>query len=257
MILVKIGGSLLTNKSGRGPPRYRAATAQRLLQELHDVVRRSREKVILVHGAGSFGHPLALRHRVGHRRIMPGEFPAVVGGLRAAVDALQRRFVATARRVGLDAVAAPAGLLAFDTPRGLHFDDALLQALLERGRVPVTGGDVILHERLGARILSGDELMYRLARTFRPRRVVWATNVPGVELAGHLVLELPPRGLAAALHRVAPGPDATGGMRGKLEWCQRLSEFGVPSLLIDGRSPDRFRRALQGETALGTLVRVA
>ena len=58
MILVKLGGSVITDKG-----RYRTFdpdTAGRLAEE----IASAGQEVMLVHGAGSFGHMLAKEHRL-------------------------------------------------------------------------------------------------------------------------------------------------------------------------------------------------
>lgn len=53
MIIVKLGGSVITDKAEYR--RFRADTVARLASE----IASSGERVIVVHGAGSFGHILA------------------------------------------------------------------------------------------------------------------------------------------------------------------------------------------------------
>ena len=58
MMIVKLGGSVITRKD-----RYRSfrrAVTRRLAREIAD----SGEQVVLVHGAGSFGHLVASRHNL-------------------------------------------------------------------------------------------------------------------------------------------------------------------------------------------------
>ncbi|HNX48306.1 MAG TPA: kinase, partial [Methanomassiliicoccales archaeon] len=58
MILVKLGGSVITDKG-----RYRTfdpETTDRLAEE----IARTGQDVMVVHGAGSFGHMLAKEHRL-------------------------------------------------------------------------------------------------------------------------------------------------------------------------------------------------
>ena len=56
MILIKFGGSVITDKS-----RYRTFNAD-VVRRLCKEIRDSGERVIVVHGAGSFGHVLAKEH---------------------------------------------------------------------------------------------------------------------------------------------------------------------------------------------------
>src|SRR5437016_5486713 len=58
MLLVKLGGSVLTEKARLRTPRR--AAIRRLAAELASV----RQPLLIVHGAGSYGHILASRHRL-------------------------------------------------------------------------------------------------------------------------------------------------------------------------------------------------
>ena len=61
MLLVKLGGSVLTDKARLR--RARPAAIARLAKELAGAP----ESLLVVHGAGSFGHILARRHRLDDR----------------------------------------------------------------------------------------------------------------------------------------------------------------------------------------------
>src|SRR5438132_395502 len=58
MLLVKLGGSVVTEKAHLRTPR--PAAIHRLARELASV----RQPLLVVHGAGSYGHILASRHRL-------------------------------------------------------------------------------------------------------------------------------------------------------------------------------------------------
>src|SRR5438046_10254420 len=58
MLLVKLGGSVLTEKARLRTPRR--AAIRRLAAELASV----RQPLVIVRGAGSYGHILASRHRL-------------------------------------------------------------------------------------------------------------------------------------------------------------------------------------------------
>ncbi len=64
MYLVKLGGSVLTNKetfrNQKGKKVFYRDRTARLLSELGPIG----EEFILVHGAGSFGHPLAKKYKL-------------------------------------------------------------------------------------------------------------------------------------------------------------------------------------------------
>ncbi len=59
IIILKLGGSLLTDKNK--PFSIREDIAKDSIQQIVD----AEEKLILIHGGGSFGHPLAKKYNIG------------------------------------------------------------------------------------------------------------------------------------------------------------------------------------------------
>ncbi|MHB8562233.1 MAG: amino acid kinase family protein, partial [Thermoplasmataceae archaeon] len=56
MIIIKLGGSVITDKS-----RYRTFRRE-ITKKIIDVISEFEEELILVHGGGSFGHIMAKRY---------------------------------------------------------------------------------------------------------------------------------------------------------------------------------------------------
>jgi len=58
IILLKLGGSLLTDKNK--PFSIREDVVRSVIQQIID----ANKKIILIHGGGSFGHPLAKKYNI-------------------------------------------------------------------------------------------------------------------------------------------------------------------------------------------------
>lgn len=247
MILVKLGGSLLTNKGGRGAPRFRAAVARRLAKELAGV-----RPLVVAIGAGSWGHPLALRHRIGHVRLAGRRLQAAVTETQASVATLRAKVAAALRHAGLPVVEIPASSVAVTRRGATAFDAAMFRFYCDRGLVPLTGGDVILDDRMGARVISGDEILSILAKELRATRVVFASDVEGVLRGGKRVGRL--TAWQARGFQTKKTGDATGGMGGKLAEAAAIAGAGVPVLVTNGRVPGRLRDACRGKSAAATVI---
>lgn len=246
MIIVKWGGSVITNKGSEGPAEVRRTLVRRLAAELAAIARSA--PVVLILGAGSFGHPAALAHGIGRRRLTGRRLREAVVAVQSSVSLLRRAVTLELQEAGVAAVEVPGAALA---KRG-GVDVSPLVAWASAGLVPVTCGDVVPDPGKGIRILSGDEILELAARATRASRAVFVTDVPGVR---------GPRGIVERIPRSRPLPplaasmkgDATGGMAGKLAAAHRTARAGVPVLIV-GSAPGNLRRAARGGRAGGTLV---
>lgn len=246
MILIKWGGSVLSNKHGAGPPEVRRQVVARLAAELRSVARR--HDVILVLGAGSFGHPAALEAGVGRRRLTGAARERATVAVQASLCLLRRAVVNELWNAGVAAVEVPGAALA----RGGRIDARPLAEWARAGLVPVTGGDLIPDARLGLRILSGDEIVAAAARAGGARRAVFVTDVEGVRGPRGLLKRVRSQDLAR-LPWTHDAGDATGSMQAKVAAALRIAAAGVPVWIVSA-APGRLTRAALGRPVVGTRV---
>ncbi|MEE1157487.1 MAG: isopentenyl phosphate kinase, partial [Methanobrevibacter sp.] len=64
MIILKIGGSILTNKDAP-ESEVDSVSLKRIASEIKRSLDNSSKELVIVHGAGSFGHPPAKKYRIG------------------------------------------------------------------------------------------------------------------------------------------------------------------------------------------------
>lgn len=202
--VLKIGGSVITDK-GEG--------AFEILKEdaIKDVCRaisENRENLILVHGAGSFGHPHVKRY---------GLNPLGAAKVHLACLRLSEKFCSFLTEYGVAAL--PVHPMNFYTRTSslsaLKCDlDYILNAL-ERGFLPVLHGDVIFGSDI--EVLSGDEIVVNLAEKLKASRIGFATDVDGVVMDGKVVKKFRAEELAKIKQEGSKKVDVTGGMLNKLE----------------------------------------
>lgn len=231
--VLKIGGSVLTDKSGE----------ETLSEDFDGAIRAVADadidNLILVHGAGSFGHPHAARNELsdGGRDGAHETHAAVARLNRRVVDALNER--------GVDAL--PVHPLSCAWRDGaLGFETLPAQTLREEGYLPVLHGDVIADAGSGVSVLSGDEIAVELADR-RGVEVGMCTSAGGVlDEEGNRLEHV--SSVEEITELGDEGTDVTGGIRGKVE-----SLLSLPS---GGRvfGADELEEYLDGE-AVGTLVR--
>ena len=59
LILMKLGGSVITNKKSQTPKCRREN-----ITRIAEIISKSNKKIIIVHGAGSYAHPLAKKYKI-------------------------------------------------------------------------------------------------------------------------------------------------------------------------------------------------
>lgn len=222
-VLLKLGGSVVTDKRNDGVVDHAA------IGEIADVLGASEFSGVIVHGAGSCGHPEAQRY--GLARGADCTNRAGIPVTHEAVASLNRAVVAALCGAGIDAVGVhPLAACTADDGRIASFEEEPLRLLLGIGCVPVLHGDVVMDRRRGACIVSGDQLVAYLAPRLGLSRIGLVTNVPGVLDAGGAVVTRISRADAKAIAIGASSTtDVTGGMGGKIAELLRLADDGIAS----------------------------
>ena len=245
-ILLKLGGSVITDKNADCVINYDQIS--RIASVISQV---SLGGIIIIHGAGSCGHPEAKRYRLDEGAVA-GETDGIYITHRA-VSRLNDAVVATFRKGGI----AAAGIHPFHTAvadrgRLLSFECRHLEKMLMLRMVPVIHGDVVMDLSHGACIVSGDQLVRYLAVALDIQRVGLATDVPGV-LDGGQVMPVITRNMAPALQiGSSMHTDVTGGMRGKMNELLSLAEAGIGSEIFH---VSRIGDFLAGTGTGGTIVK--
>src|SRR5258708_189642 len=174
--VVKLGGAVITRK--RGVAAVRAKILTRLAHEL----AAADGPLIVLHGAGSYGHPAAKRFGLDRPPAGPArERTRGAAIVRAEVRILHRRVLQAVVDAGLAPWSIDGSAVVRQRAAVVEaFDPVPFERALAAGFVPVSFGDVALDEAWGVSIVSADALARELARTLRPRRVVFVSDVPGV-----------------------------------------------------------------------------
>lgn len=243
-MITKLGGSVITDKSK--PFSYRPDVVSALSEE----IASSDQKVVVVHGGGSFGHVVAKQHGINSEA---GVAPAPgVAQTRGAMYELNRLISKTMMEFKL----SPYPFSPFDavSRAGGASVAAWLRGLLKEGLTPVTFGDVGLAPG-GFKVISGDVIVQELAKMLEPERCVFALDVDGVYEGNTRVII--PELTASKIRRmrVQSGDDATGGMKLKLDVAARIAARGSKVCFVSGYRRNEFSKALRGLDFYGTVVR--
>lgn len=245
-LLIKVGGSVLTEKSRQG-----AADSRAIEAIAGDIAAFADTPLCLVHGAGSFGHPEA--HRFGLALGADRGNREGIALTHHAVSRLNQMMVTALRDAGADAIGIHplAGSWA-RAGRLVSLETRPLQHLMDLGIIPVLHGDVVMDEAQGACIISGDQIVRYLGEHLHFTRIGLATDVPGVlSCEGRVVGEI--RGEPGEEIRAGTSghTDVTGGMKGKITELLELASHGIPSEIFHAsRLPDFLHGRPHGGTRI-------
>ena len=257
MIVLKLGGSVITDKE-------RPMTADRIAigRLAEEVALSGVRELIIVHGGGSFGHPLAEKFKIAEGF---KEEPQLLGFSKThrAMMELNGMIVNALLEQGVPALPLPpSSFIITHDGRIKALNLEVLRSSLERGFVPVLYGDAVLDDVRGFTILSGDQLSARLALELGASRLIFGVDVDGV-YTSNPKLDLEARLLEVLrleemedVARVggATSTDVTGGMLRKIREALPVVEAGIPVVILNAGRPHNIFKALRGERVIGTVL---
>lgn len=245
VIVLKLGGSIITEKDS-----YRKIN-ERTVGKLCDLLSHNKEKMVLIHGAGSFGHILALRHGLERPGLSKGKEDSI-SRVMSDVLALDSAIVDKLNEKGVRAIAVPPHAIY----HGKRPDFKIAETLLDNGFVPVLYGDIIVHGGK-YRIISGDEIALDLSRRFKPRSVVFITDVDGLYDSDPKIndkAKFIPKIRAREIEVIDTKRDATGSMAGKMERIKKIVLYTGRVIIINGNRPSRLGNFLKGKETKSTVI---
>jgi isopentenyl phosphate kinase len=222
-VLLKLGGSVITDKKTDC-----AINHDQLSRIASEISCSCTGDIVIIHGAGSCGHPEAKRYRLDSGAVA-GQTDGIYITHRA-VSRLNDAVVEALRQSGVAAVGVhPFHTAVADNGRLVAFEHRHLEKMFRLKMVPVIHGDVVMDLSQGACIVSGDQLVQYLAVALNINRVGLATDVPGVLDGGHVVPEISRKKASSLQIGNSMYTDVTGGMRGKINELLGLAGAGIGS----------------------------
>ena len=258
MIFLKLGGSLITDKTGIEAfrPKVMAAIAAEIRQALDE----KPIKLLLGHGSGSFGHVHAAKYgtRSGVNSAEQWMGFAQVSAAASRINALVRDGLLSAE-IPVLSLTSHSSAVCDD---GLIVDHNLdnIERAFSANLIPLIMGDVAFDTVRGGTIISTEEIMSHLALTLQPQWLLLAGETEGVlDLKGNVIPKLTRDNLAeyrAALGG-SHGTDVTGGMLAKvLSMLELVAAHPQMKIRIfTGKTAGNVRQALTApDEPLGTVI---
>lgn len=245
MILIKLGGSIITNKEKPLSPRRK--TIENLVKSL----KRIDEPMIIVHGGGSFGHYWSVKYDM-HTKPRKYNIKGVSIVKNSMIDLNKIILDAMIKSKLNPYCLPPTDFMKGDKPISAKVKE--IEKISKSGLIPVTFGDALWYGQNKTYILSGDKIMTHLSRILKPRLCIFALNEDG------LYSDLKTKKLIRELKGESPKisenkMDVTGGMTRKVEEASKISKMGLNVFFVNGNKPDRIVKAVKNRKYEGTLFK--
>jgi len=245
MILIKLGGSIITNKER--PLSARRKTIENILKQ----IKKINEPKIIVHGGGSYGHYWSVKYDM-HTK--PAKYDARgVTIVKNSMIELNKIILDTAVKNRINAYCLPPTDF-MNGNKSIKNKILTMNDISKSGLIPITFGDALWFGQKKSYILSGDVIMTTIAKVLKPRLSVFVLNVDGVYSnlkTKKLIYDFKKEKPTISINKM----DVTGGMTRKIAEAVKISRSGLNVFFTNGNKPQRITDAVTGKKFEGTLFR--
>ena len=258
-IILKLGGSVITKKN-KNLFELRGELLKLLCKEIKYAVDEKEIQVVIVHGAGPFGHIPAKEYKLTEG----GKTSWKVHGMALThqnMEKLNSEVIETLIEAGLDAITIqPSAITTLKNGEIVDFPVGNIKHMLNLGLTPVLYGDVSIDLETDLNILSGDKIVPYLAEKLEAQKVVVVTSFNGIfdkhpnDADAKKIDVIDGSMIDKLSSRDTEGTDVTGGIHGKVGELLELAKHGITSEII-GCEKDYLKRTLMGEQGIGTHVK--
>jgi len=255
-VIIKLGGSVITDKKLAFRANYRSM--HRIAKEL----ARVRHRLILLNGAGSFGHIPVKRSELdeGFSREKIRSFART----KLQLLRLQEMLVSVLCSHGIPVVPfTPSSFMIARSGRLCRAELAPIHEFLELGLVPLLGGDLVPDLDRGWRVVSADQMAAWIAPRVGASTIIYGTDVDGLYSSDPKVctdavlLETVTCREIRSIAGSTSGsrmPDVTAGMQGKLFEAEHAAKKGVEVVIMNLRRPENLHPILEGRHGRWTRI---
>ena len=262
IIILKIGGGLITDKN------IEFSIRESILDAIILDIIKSGKQLILVHGGGSFGHPLAKKFSIqsGYNDEIQDQ---LIGLIKTNSAMLKLNNIIVDKFINLNFQVFPfhpSSMFFLKNTNNLLFSGInSIRKALSLGITPILYGDTIFTNEKGFEILSGDRIILELCKCFNDSidKVIFSMEQDG--LIGWITNKKDglPKILenidcdqldSVCLDDLGNKIDVTGGIHGKLNNIKSIAKMGININLINGLKPNLLYYSLTGTDIQGTKI---
>ena len=255
IVLLKLGGSLLTDKDK--PYSIREDVVKSAIQQIID----ANKKLILIHGGGSFGHPLAKEYSISAG--INSSIPHQILGLtktHQSMNNFNSYLIDLFLEKNYPALSIQASSIFIKDSLKISTQSIdIIETALDLNILPILYGDIILDKQGSFSIISGDQIIFELCenlKKYQISKVIFVMETDGIyindedskqkniSLATKLYLrDLENLNLADLGQKI----DVTGGIQGKINSIKEICKYNIPVQLLNGLKEGYIFKSLKNE----------
>ena len=245
MILLKLGGSIITNKEKSLTPR------KKIVEKIARELKKIKEPIAIVHGGGSFGHYWSVKYDM-HTEPRKYDMHGVTIVKNSMID-LNKIILDSFVKNKLNPYSLPpTDFMSGNKPISKKIKE--IEEIAKSGLIPITYGDALWYGNKKTYILSGDKIMTHLSKILKPKLSIFALNEDGLYSdlkTKKMIYELKGKSPEISENKM----DVTGGMARKVEEATKIAKMGVTVFFVNGNKPERIVKAVKNRRYEGTLFK--
>ncbi len=250
--MLKLGGSLLTDKNQ--PFSIRENVVKSAIQQIIE----AKEKLILIHGGGSFGHPLAKEYSIskGLNPSIPNQILGLVK-THQSMNKFNSYLINLFLEKNYPALSIQASSIFIKESHNISTQSIdMIETALDLNILPILYGDIILDKQGSFSIISGDQIIFELCenlKKYNVSKVIFTMETDGLYINDKfnkesLATECYSDELESLeLANLGQKIDVTGGIKGKLNFIKQICKYNIPVQLINGLKEGYIYKSLKNQ----------
>jgi isopentenyl phosphate kinase len=261
--IIKLGGSVISDKNK--PFSFNYDVVYKLIEE----IKKSNAYCIIIHGGGSFGHPVAKKFD-----IVNGINPEIENQILGFAEThkvmieLNLKIAEVFSKQQIPAISLQSSAIFYLNPDLEFYGLKRIENLLNLGVIPMLYGDIILDSTNNFTILSGDKIIYSICNSIKKakettisvKKVIFLTDQDGIFTMDNESEKILVENLSAdeipnlQLSKFDSKIDVTRSIKGKLEEIGQICKLGIKVQLVNGFKENYLTKSLKDEKIPSTTI---
>lgn len=259
LIVLKIGGSVCTDKQNNNLE-VKENILRRVAKEIKKAKSEKEFNLIVVHGAGPFGHKLVEEYKINDGLNSKKHIRGFIE-THASMERLNKKIMEIFLKEGLNVLPMQTSALIQQKNKKLksfHLDNLTNLMLLDPSIIPLLYGDMVFDYEKKATVISGDVVASVLAKHFNAKRLIYGTNVAGIldySSKTKVINKITNQNLESVFRHIKASKtsDVTGSMKGKILQIKDNAK-GIKTIVYNMGKKNNTYNLLVGKNLIATEI---